>query len=430
MIPVNKPRVAGIGLDAAQQESLARLCGELRSADSLGQYLSKYNWTETDVVVLREQNQASIPHGPHVLTVGTNLYWKYSPGRGITQGRSLWTNQRNTEREVFPLRVESEPYEELAAALCVHLERSEDPPLVLRPQWDLDDHDKALVKTTSGQVVALRHVRTPGPGIADGENLTSIVLALPVQVDLGNWFRAFLVDLHEVDPGRVPREPPRMASPTDWYTPEEKRLAYRIAEINAEVVRLVGERDRLEGELADESVRADAGMRRVLWVDGDDLVQAVAEILGDLGLAVRDMDAEVQPGEPKREDLRLTHPQHPSWEAIVEVKGYRKGTKANDALKIRKHRDRYTKDERRLPDLTLWIVNPYRSMDPSVRPAPDKNIIRDAANIGAVYALVTDLYQQWVLVKEGSLQADDVIEQLINSNPGRWNPLTQTSQDS
>ena len=211
----------------------------------------------------RERTESGLnPTWTHVLTVGTNLYWKYSPGRGITQTRHMWTNLPNTEREVFPLRVASEPYKELAAALCVHLERSQDPPPVLNPRWDLDDHDKVLIKTTSGSVVAMRHDRTPGPGIAYGENLTSIVLALPAQVDLGDWFRAFLVDLHQADPGRVPREPPRMANPSDWYTPEEKRLAHQIADITEEVVRLLSERDRLQSELADESARADAGMRR------------------------------------------------------------------------------------------------------------------------------------------------------------------------
>ena len=328
MIPVKKPRVAGIGLDASQQESIARLCGELRPVGSLAEYEARYSWTETDVVVLVGQSRVSIPHGTHILTVRTDVDWRYTSASGIL-ARYLYTNQQNTEREVFRRWV-AEPYGELTKALCVHLERSQSPPRVLSPNWGFDDPGEVLIATTSGYVVAWRHLRTPGPGIEQGKDMESIVLALPAQADLGAWFRAFLVDLHKTDPDRVPIEPPRMASPSDWYTPQEKQLAHQTAELAGEIVRLMIERERLQDELTSESARADTEIRRVLWADGDDLVEAVKVILGDLRLAVRDMDAEVQPGEPKREDLRLTHPKRPNWEAIVEVKGYLKGTKTKD----------------------------------------------------------------------------------------------------
>ena len=430
MIPVKRPRVAGIGLDASQQESIDRLCGELRPAGSLAEYEARYSWAETDVVVLVGQSRVSIPHGTHILTVGTDVGWDYSSHPGISGTRGLKTDRWNTEREVFPRWV-AEPYGELTKALCVHLERSQSPPRVLNTNWGFDDpDDAAFITTTSGYVVAWRHLRTPGPGIEQDKDMESIVLALPAQADLGAWFRAFLVDLHKTDPDRVPIEPPRMASPSDWYTPQEKQLAHQTAELAGEIVRLMTERERLQDELTSESARADAGMRRVLWADGDDLVEAVKVILGDFRLAVRDMDAEVQPGEPKREDLRLTHPKRPNWEAIVEVKGYRKGTKTKDTRQIREHRDRYNREKGRLPDLTLWIANPYRSTDPSSRLDPGRNVVEAAENIGAVYVLASDLYLQWVLVKEGSLEASDVVEHLITSDPGRWNVLAPPSEQS
>lgn len=423
MIPIKKPRVASIGLTVTQQESIVRFCGELRPTESLNKYLNSYNWIETDVVILSGQQHAWVPHGPHVLTVGTTLDWTYSPSPGVSQTRRLSTEIRNTEREVFPLRADAQLYEELATALCVHLERSQDLPRVMKPNWEPDVSDTALIRTTSGQIVAMRHGRTPGPGIVQDESLASLVLALPTQADLAVWFRAFLADAHRADPGRVPAEPPRMASPSDWYTPRQKGLARQVAELNAELDRLLDERERLEAELAVADTDADTGIRRLLWVDSDDLVQAAAEVLRDLKFVVRDMDAELQADEPKREDLRLTHPRHNCWEAIVEVKGYLKGTRTNDARQIREHRDRYTNEKGRLPNLTLWIANPYRSMDPSSRPAPDKNEFEAAENVGAVYVLATDLYLQWVLVKDGCLEASDVAENLISSMPGRWKPL-------
>ena len=42
--------------------------------------------------------------------------------------------------------------------------------------------------------------------------------------------------------------------------------------------------------------RAERGIRRVLWTDGNDLVAAVQDILRDLGFEVRDMDTELKLG--------------------------------------------------------------------------------------------------------------------------------------
>ena len=160
----------------------------------------------------------------------------------------------------------------------------------------------------------------------------------------------------------------------------------------------------------------------MLWLDGDELVDGAAEILGELGFAVRDMDATREENEPRHEDLRLTLPQVPGWEAIVEVKGYSSGVRTNDSGQVRKHRERFIKDEGRLPDLTLWLSNPFRTMDPSSRPAPDQNVHEAAENIGAVHVLVTDLYRQWALVASGDLEPETVVESLQGAAPGLWTP--------
>ncbi len=104
------------------------------------------------------------------------------------------------------------------------------------------------------------------------------------------------------------------------------------------------------------------------------------------------MDAELTEGEPKREDLRLALKDEPGWQAMVEVKGYSSGTKTNDNRQIREHRERYILEEGRLPDLTVWLANPYRRMDPSTRPAPDQNVKDAAVAVDAVHVLATDLY--------------------------------------
>ena len=261
-----------------------------------------------------------------------------------------------------------------------------------------------------------------GPTTNDSEAPDPVALFLPAAADLVAWFAAFLADIHEIDSDRVPQSPPRIANPTDWYTPQEAAISEQISVVDHEIEGLHEKRERLESELTTEGHRADRGIRRAVFADGDDLVEAVIEILRDLGFTVDDVDAGLQQGEPKREDLRLTLDAHPDWEAVVEVKGYTGGTKTNDSDQIRKHRERYITEHQRLPDLTLWIANPHRLMDPSLRPSPDDNVRDRAEAVEAVHLLSTDLYRQWVLVKTNRLNARDVVDRLISANPGLWTP--------
>ena len=104
------------------------------------------------------------------------------------------------------------------------------------------------------------------------------------------------------------------------------------------------------------------------------------------------------------------------------MKGYTSGTRTNDARQIREHRERYMLEEGRQPDLTLWVANPFRTMDPSSRPAPDRNVQDAAANVGAVHVLASDLYRKWTLVAAGSLDKETVVQSLVNADPGLWTP--------
>ena len=231
-----------------------------------------------------------------------------------------------------------------------------------------------------------------------------------------------LGDVHEIDPARVPQPPPRIANPSDWHTPRETAISEQISAIEHEIEGLREKRERLEAELVAEGDRANEGIRRAVFADGDDLVEAVGEILKDLGFAVDDVDAGLEQGEPKREDLRLTVEGRDGWEAVVEVKGYTGGTKTNDSDQVRKHRERYIAEHRRPPDLTLWITNPHRLDDPSTRPNPQDHVRERAEAVEAVHVLSADLYRQWVLVKTHKLDVQDAIDRLIGADPGLWAP--------
>ena len=418
MTKAKRPRVAVIGLDDAEVASIAALCGDLREADSLSLYLQRYSWVETDIVVLNAHDFEQVATNVNLMAIGfTNVYW--------SRGRSHHYLKRitgNTERELAVPSACPDVYQPLAAQMARQLSGAAEPPAAI----ETSRKDKiSLVETTSGHPVALRLGHLTRPKTADGEQPITAALLLPKACNLVAWFRAFLCDLHEVDPVRVPHAPPRLSEPSDWHTPQEKDLADRIRQIECELNRLDGEQDRLQRELAAEGERADMGLRRVLWADGDDLTAAVREILTALGFGVRDMDAELSEGEPRREDLRLTRDGAIGWQAMVEVKGYTSGTKTNDARQIREHRDRYAQEEGRVPDLTVWLSNPHRRIEPSSRPAPDQNVRVNAENVGAVHVLASDLYRQWALVATGSLDAETVIQSLVNADPGLWSPPSQ-----
>ena len=298
-VQTKKPRVAAIGLDVSQNEAIKWLCGEMRVAASVKDYLEEYSWTETDIAVVHGF-QGNISGGVHVLMIAPlQCEWDGYPGPGT---QYLSTNQRNTEREVKVDSDGPEVYKRLAEELGGRISGAADPPSVLDTYWERIDGDfrsgwtgaktDVLLETTSHFPVAVRHIRMYPIGYgADGDVGESIVLALPKGINLSAWFRAFLRDVHEADPERVPQVPPRLADPSDWYTPDERRLAKRIETVEEQVQgllierkRLLVEREGLVGELLSAGEDADKGIRRAVWADGDGLVEAVKEVLTYLGV--------------------------------------------------------------------------------------------------------------------------------------------------
>ncbi len=432
MNTVKRPRVAAIGLDDSQVESIRPLCGDLRTAQTLSGYSQDYSLTETDLVVAANFHYSGVLSGVHLLTIGP-MFSGRRPRAGVGSPKFTGlarTDSENTERELRVSMACPPIYAELARRLLSDLGYVGKPPPIVVGTESFRSHREALVETLLGRHVAVRLQLTgpDGPVTRTRPLVDPIALLLPEIANLAEWFRAFLTDIHEIDPVRVPQLPPRLSVPADWYTLEESALAERITTIDLQSERLANEREKIEAELAEESIKADAGIRRAISEDGDELVAAVSEILTDLDFQVRDMDANVKPNEAKREDLRLTLDDQPDWEAIVEVKGYPNGTKTNGARQIREQREHYRDEKGQFPDLTVWLANPFRRIDPSSRPSPGSQVEEAAANIGALHVLSTDLYKQWALMKRGKLDAHDVVKSLTDAEPGLWRPPTPPSK--
>ena len=332
---ITRPRVVAIGLDKQEIESIRHLCGTLRTANSLSGYLKRYSWTETDVTVLYDPHQhPETEVRGHVLVIGsTSFNW---PGHnsGASEGARRLGRYANTERELGVPTECPNGYRHLAGELARQLGQSEYP-VPTYQFWGGVQDDRRLVETTSGASVALRGEFTHNPSTPSER--VAVALALPEEFSLTAWLRAFLADIHEVDPVRVPHAPPRLARPSDWYTPQEARLERRLSQITDEINQLEIEREQVKTELDSAIEQADIGIRRCIWDDGEELVNAVAQVLEDLGFVVRHMDPEKVQGQLKREDLRLTHADLDNWEAMAEVKGYPNGTKTSDSRQIREH---------------------------------------------------------------------------------------------
>ncbi len=424
-----RPRVAGIGLNDSQLAEIRPFCGDLRPAQSVQAYLADFEWWETDVVVACGLDQAVIDPGVHLLTVGPMSLgvWQRNRGRPGQHFRELVRMHTRSRARELAVAYQCPPtYRNLAETLAKALGSDQKPPPTITVSEAGELLREPVVLTSGDQPVALR-LQWADRDWGHASEITKVdvvALYLPLLSNLSHWFRAFLADISEFDPARVPQDLHLFGDSSDWYTPEETAIAQQISGIEQEIERLNDDRTRAKAQLAIAGKTADATVRRALTEFGDELVDAVSEILREIGFLVESMDDAVKPNEAKREDLRLTLTGRPDWEAIVEVKGYGKGIKTNDASKVRMHRERYIAETRREPDLTMWLVNPFREMDPSLRPGPDKHVDQTAKIVGVACVLTTDLYQQWKLYKEGQCEASEIVQLLVAAEPGLWRPTS------
>ena len=424
-----RPRVAAIGLDQEQMDAIKPLCGILLPAFSWDEYLRDCSPTETDIAVMSEPNEASFPRTIHVLALAPHWLetrWCHREKSHVT-GTIALRCEYGTEHQLSIPQHCPDIYEELARGLAKQLWHSGTvAPETIGVTSDWESDPEHLIETTSKRPVALRYQRTD---LGQGEGSPIVTLALPLVDNLAEWFRAFLHDVHGIAPSSVPTLPPRLSQPSDWYTPEQNRVAREMSEVEGEFERLHQDRMRLEKEMSTVAARAEAGVLRALWSDGDDLVAAVEEMLSGIGFRVRNMDKEKSRGDRNLEDLRLTVPDDDEWEAIAEVKGYTNGTKTSDARQLREYRDLYRDENGRFPDMTLWITNPHRRRDPSSRPSPNV-AVDDAARIAdAVHTQTVDLFPIWRDVAEGHMTSDGAISLIRSALPGAWsNPTPHAVQ--
>ncbi|MEX2251455.1 MAG: hypothetical protein WD895_05200 [Acidimicrobiia bacterium] len=243
-------------------------------------------------------------------------------------------------------------------------------------------------------------------------------LTVPDQADLLVWLRAFLEFLHETDREAVPRRPPRLRTPANWYTAEQVDLQSRLDTVANQVNTLIDEHRALTAEQEAEGEEADTGVRGVLWKSGDELTATAAQLLSGLGFNVTLVDQTLSPNEAKREDLHIQDPDEEGLLVLGEVKAYPNDARTNDLRQVREQRERYIAVNLTVPP-SWWIFNDHRNTpDPSDRPASLRGQVDVAISHGVLAIPTRDLYLMWRDVHLGRITAAEARKLLTTSEPG------------
>jgi hypothetical protein len=228
----------------------------------------------------------------------------------------------------------------------------------------------------------------------------------------------------ELSPDRFPA-PPDWRVVSEWQSAQElaaiEHLATLRLEREATVARLSQQEDQAETERKLASEVADASLRRLLTDQGPTLVNEVLETLIELGFAPQDMDS-VHPAGDRREDLRITTPDDPTWEAIAEVRGYQAGAKVNDFLRLSRFAVRYAAEKQRSPSAIWYIANIFIRQSPSERPPmldSSNDEVEEFSNAGGLVVDTRDLFRLRRAVQDGHL--DKVAaRRLLTAKTGRF----------
>jgi hypothetical protein len=255
---------------------------------------------------------------------------------------------------------------------------------------------KSFLQDPDGRVIAGRFKRSASAEtwfVPDGSD--------PVA-----WLRCALGVWAETNP-KFKVEATTWSEDPRWMTPDEAAALDAVSEAEAERARVLEATDRRIDELRtaydEQRERSDTGARRLLTVQGDELVAAVREALVDLGFGCDDMDASAAPGD-KLEDLRVTDPADPEWVALVEVRGYKAGARLNDLLRLGRFVTRYALAEGRAPASTWYVVNSFLGSDPATRDVPlgsHPAEVAEFAKDGGLVIDTRDLFSLWRSVMAG-----------------------------
>ncbi|KAF0957742.1 hypothetical protein [Rhodococcus sp. T7] len=233
-------------------------------------------------------------------------------------------------------------------------------------------------------------------------------------------FAAFR-EWNEQDPKRFPAAP-GWQSDVRWMSAiQEKRyreISDKIGEAATEIERL--QRVVADAENALDALSRDAQLsqQRLLTGTDDSLVAAVKEALEGLGFAVVDLDIRLDRNQAKGADLSVSDG---DWMAVVEVKGYGKGAKSNDLIKVGRHRRVYERADGEVQRM-WYVANSFRFDSPDSRAqildGADEHV-QDFAEDDGLVIDTRDIFLLLKSVESGDRQKAEVRETLKDAT-GRF----------
>jgi hypothetical protein len=215
------------------------------------------------------------------------------------------------------------------------------------------------------------------------------------------------------DPVRFPSAAP-WSQTLKWLSSEELTVRSELTAFTAEregiLRRMEAREDELSQRLQLEKSRADNGIRRLLTAQGDDLKEAVAHALRQLGFTVVDVDVSLaKPGE-LLEDLQVAV-EGDDWICLAEVRGYdHGGGKTSDLARIDRFRNRFALATGQPPDRTWYVVNHFAASDPATRPMALAASSEDVEIFGESRGAIIEsrlLFDMLADVDAGRLQTDE-----------------------
>jgi hypothetical protein len=298
--------------------------------------------------------------------------------------------------------------------------------LDLQPHSQTGNLDKAKTILSGGALICDAHTEAPLAVIYTSEENQHKYAILPGQeLDRFAWVETIVIEWAQSAQDIYPGFGDWTKHP-DWLTLEEELLNSQIVTLEQEKLDKIAKIDQQVGELSIQlksaTLNANAGRRRLLTAQDQELVNEVAAVFSAMGFLVENVDASIDPKAPKREDLRLRDPKNEeTWEAIVEVRGYsRSGFSTADLQRLARFADLYQIEKGRFPDKRIYVVNGQIDLMPPKRDVPFASAPDDLAVFSEDGGLVIWTLDLFRMAKRLTIENAQIMRLAVKATSGRW----------
>lgn len=420
-----RPWILVTGADLEEATELRAALGSLSDA-------TVHYWTDVTLVDQAEYDMAvcvgdagGLEDHLDVLSFGTESYDGFKLGGQFYRWRVVYTGRSQQSR--IPDGIPSAVEQLATATLVPWLSRQERPYGVLAAMdWGSRLGGEVQADGLSGFLLVGtgEDTRAVAGGYARRGDSRSQAWLLPPDVERQDaWLAVALSHFARRRPDRYPGRAVEWVTDPEWMSPSEIASADSLAALARERRTVLDELDRRAQELAatidEQRAEVDAGGRRLLTHQGDDLVDEVEGTLTRLGFTCLRPDAErAATKDALLEDLEV---QDGDWNSLVEVRGYgRGGAKTADLQRIGRFVAHYIRRTGEDPSATWYVVNHSFNEAPPARRrvlAGSEADVELFAEGGGLVIDTRDLFRLRVAVESGEL-TPEAARDLLKSTTG------------